>query len=281
MAGRFRATIDIPADEPRVVAIISPQRLVLVSVLLHGHDENYAGSSALAGSMARDLWCAEEFASAADGQRALAEMATLALERGEANKVMSFTLVELARNSARIWNCGGHRVIAISPDGAVSSAAEDGFADRFYDSPDPRLRTLVKVAAVAPLPVHLAARGKSPARSPALVAPLGPAETCGTAQYSGVSSKPRGPTIAARERADFCHGLLDAVRYATVDLQEVRLLLVSPRGELPFVPGVERCVTVGEVAERFAEVHALGRRCPLVGVERGGSTPQGEQAEGC
>ena len=33
----------------------------------------------------------------------------------------------------------------------------------------------------------------------ALVGPLGPAETCGTAQYSGVSSKPRGPTIAARE----------------------------------------------------------------------------------
>ena len=214
MAGRFRATIDIPADEPRVVAIVSPQRLVLVSVLLHGHDENYAGSSALAGSMARDLWCAEEFSSAADGQGALAEIATLALERGEANKVMSFTLVELVRNFARVWNCGGHRVIAISEDGAVSSAAEDGFADRFYDSPDPRLRTIVKVAAVAPLPV------------------------------------PR-----------------DAVRYATVDLQEVRLLLASPRGDLPFIPGVERCVTVGEVAEHFAEMHALGRRCPLLGIE--------------
>jgi len=75
---------------------------------------------------------------------------------------------------------------------------------------EPELREVVAVLAVFVLsvrreePLHphaapLAARGKSPAFSLALVAPLGPAETCGTAQYSGVSSKPREPTIAARE----------------------------------------------------------------------------------
>ena len=57
-------------------------------------------------------------------------------------------------------------------------------------------------------PIFMTARGKSPARSPALVAPLDPAETCGTAEYSGVRRSREGQRLRRESTRDFRHGLL-------------------------------------------------------------------------
>lgn len=188
-------TVAIHPDAGRTRVIASDRRVVLATATLGTHDENYTRARGLADAFSREAWNCPAPDDEAGWAEALVGVAGRTLHGKGGHAFLSFTLILLENDRARIWNCGGHRVVAISSSGA-RQAAMDGFADTSHQL----LRSIVKVPAGPETPV---------------------------------------PT--------------SVVHRADVRLADIRLLVISPHGQLLSLPGIGQCTRVEEIVQHVEQ----------------------------
>ncbi len=141
-------TVAIHPDAVQTHAVVSDHRLVLVTAKVGTHDEGHVHAQKLADTLSSEAWSALDPKEQDGWSDRLAAIASKILQGDGQGSLLSFTVVYLDGGHARIWNCGGHRVVVISELGATQ-AAGDGFADTSNEM----LRTIVKEAAGPDVPV--------------------------------------------------------------------------------------------------------------------------------